>query len=201
VRNHFKNSEELYLYQVSLDIDDLSLSDLPASCDLTLRHGYRHMKPALHRNDDQLTLQNTWKDGSLYERKVTLDHTGDRWSVKEVLTLDQEVFLKPKKGTLTVEEDLSSNLSLKVACDHTFSEKGIELTKLVPTLKLDSDGFTLSWKGTFRPTGDTLELDDYDLTVSSKAELSTLTIESVFKLDEDGCKSFPVKLSLPLSGR
>jgi len=114
---------------------------------------------------------------------------------------NQPVFLKPKKGTLTVEEDLSSDLSLKVACDHTFPEKGIELTKLVPTLKLESDGFTLSCKGTFRPTGDTLELDDYDLTVRSEVELSTLTIESVFKLDEDGFKSFSVKLSLPLLGR
>ena len=200
IEGYFKNSDEFYLYQVSCGFDDLTIARLPASLDLVLREGYLRAKIVLDREDDTLTLQDTWKDESLYERKITIDHDGGSWSIKEALTLDPTAFFEPKKGTLTVNHDLSNKLSLKVVCDHTFSESGIELVKLVPTLKLDRPSFTFSWKGAFRPAGGALALGDYDLTVSAEAKIADVTLDIVFKLDEDGFKSFSIKFSLPLSG-
>ena len=200
IEAYFKKSDEFYLYQVSCGFDDLMIARLPASLDLVLRQEYLRVKLVLDREDDTLTLQDTWKDESLYERKVTIDHDGGRWSVKEALTLDPTAFFEPKKGTLIVDYDLSDDLSLKVVCDHTFSESGIELVKLVPTIKLDRPSFTFSWKGDFCPAGGALALGDYDLTVSADAKLADVTLDIVFKLDEDGFKSFSIKFSLPLSG-
>ena len=200
IESYFKKSDEFYLYQVSCGFDDLTIARLPSSLDLVLRQGYLRVKLVLDREDDTLTLQDTWKDESLYERKVTIDHDGGRWSVKEALTLDPTTFFVPKNGTLTVDHDLSNELSLKVVCDHTFSKSRIELVKLVPTIKLDRPSFTFSWKGDFRPAGGALSLGDYDLTASADAKLADVTLDIVFKLDEDGFKSFSIKFSLPLSG-
>jgi hypothetical protein len=200
IEAYFKNSDEFYLYQVSCGFDDLTIALLPASLDLVLRQEYLRAKLVLDREDDTLTLQDTWKDESLYERKVTIDHDGGRWSVKEALTLDPTAFFAPEEGTLTVNYDLSNEFSLKVVCDHTFSESGIELVKLVPTIKLDRPSFNFSWKGDFRSAGGALALGDYDLTVSAEAKIANVTLDIVFKLDEDGFRSFSIKLSLPLSG-
>jgi len=200
IETYFKNSDEFYLYQVSCGFDDLTIARLPASLDLVLRQGYLRAKLVLDREDDTLTLQDTWKDESLYERKITLDHDGGRWSVKEALTLDPTGFFAPKKGALTVDYDLSNELSLKIVCDHTFSESGIESVKLVPTIRLEQPSFTLSWKGDFHPAGGALALGDYDLTVSAEAEIADTTLDITFKLNEDGFKSFSIKSSLPLSG-
>jgi len=200
IEAYFKKSDEFYLYQVSCGFDDLTIARLPSSLDLVLRQEYLRAKLVLDREDDTLTLQDTWKDESLYEHKVTIDHDRGRWSVKEALTLDPTIFFVPKNGTLTVDYDLSNELSLKVVCDHTFSESGIELVKLAPTIKLDRPSFTFSWKGDFSPAGGVLALGDYDLTVSAEAKLADVTLDIVFKLDEDGFKSFSIKFSLPLSG-
>lgn len=200
IESYFKKSDEFYLYQVSCGFDDLTIARLPSSLDLVLRQEYLRAKLVLDREDDTLILQDTWKDESLYERKVTIDHDGGRWSVKEAFTLDPTAFFAPKKGTLTVDYALSNDLSLKVACDHAFAESGIELVKLVPTIKLDRPSFTFSWKGDFSPAGGALALGDYDLTVSADAKITDVTLDIVFNLDEDGFKSFSIKLSLPLSG-
>ena len=200
IETYFKKSDEFYLYQVSCGFDDLTIARLPSSLDLVLRQGYLRVKLVLDREDDTLTLQDTWKDESLYEHKVTIDHDGGIWSVKEALTLDPTIFFVPKNGTLTVDYDLSNELSLKVVCDHTFSESGIAVVKLVPTIELDWPSLTFSWKGDFSPAGGALTLGDYDLTVSADAKLADVTLDIVFKHDEDGFKSFSIKFSLPLSG-
>lgn len=104
--------------------------------------------------------------------------------------------LYPEKGTLTVDGDIIDDLSLKVACYHTFLERGIEVTKLVSTIKLEMGDFDLTWKGTFSPVGTAFSLGDYDLTLAAEAKLNDLTLNTVLKLDEDGFASFSVKLSL-----
>jgi len=126
-----------------------------------------------------------------------LDHNGEDWSVKEVLIFKPTPsLLYPEKGTLTVDGDIIDDLSLKVACYHTFLERGIEVTKLVSTIKLEMGDFDLTWKGTFSPVGTAFSLGDYDLTLAAEAKLNDLTVNTVLKLDEDGFASFSVKLSL-----
>ncbi len=158
---------------------------------------YLRAKLTFDRENDSISLQGIWKKRTLYEGKATLDHNGEDWSVKEVLIFKPTLsLLYPEKGTLTVDGDIIDDLSLKVACYHTFLERGIEVTKLVSTIKLEMGDFDLTWKGTFCPTGTAFCLGDYDLTLAAEAKLNDLTLNTVLKLDEDGFASFAVKLSL-----
>ena len=197
LETYFKHKDDPYLYQVSLDLDEFTLARLPASLDLVYREEYLRAKLTLDREVDSISLQGIWKKGTLYEGKATLDHNGEDWSVKEVLIFKPTLsLLYPEKGTLPVDGDIIDDLSLKVACYHTFLERGIEVTKLVSTIKLEMGDFDLTWKGTFSPVETVFSLGDYDLTLAAEAKLNDLTVNTVLKLDEDGFASFSVKLSL-----
>ena len=199
IQAYFKYKECFYLYEVSLDMDELTLAGLPASADLVFREEYLRAKLALNHKDDDLSLQGVWKKETLDEVKVTLDHDGENWTVKESLTFDpSSSLLYPEKGTLTLNGDIFDILSLKVACYHAFSMDGIEVDKLVSTVKLEVGEFDLTWKGTFLPTGANFSLGDYDLTLASDTEVNDLSLDTALKIDEDGFSSFSVKLSFSL---
>lgn len=122
---------------MSLDLDEFTLARLPASFELVCREEYIRAKLTLDRGTDSISSQGIRKKGTLYEGKTTLDHNTEDWSVKEVLTFKPTPsILYPEKGTLIVDGDILDDLSLKIACYHTFPEKGIEVTKLVSTIKL-----------------------------------------------------------------
>lgn len=182
---------------MSLDLDEFTLARLPASLDLVYREEYLRAKLTLDREVDSISLQGIWKKGTLYEGKATFDHNGEDWSVKEVLIFKPTPsLLYPEKGTLTLDRDILDGLSAKITCDHTFPTGGVEVTKLISTVKLERGEFDLTWKGTFSPVETVFSLGDYDLTLAAEAKLNDLTVNTVLKLDEDGFASFSVKLSL-----
>ena len=194
---YFKLEEALTLYQVTVDLDDLTLAECPASVDLVFREAYLRAKLTLDRKDDTFSVQGIWKEGALYEGKSTWDHEADDWSVKAVVTFKPlSSLLHPEKGTLTVDGDLLDWLSLEVSCEHTFPQGGIAVTKLTPTVELEAGTFELSWKGTYKPAATTFRLEAYTLTLSEEAEINNLSADTVLKINEDGFYSLSVRLSL-----
>ncbi len=194
---YYKLKEALTLYQVAVDLDDLTLAKCPASVDLVFREAYLRAKLTLDREDDTSSVQGIWKKGTLYEGKTTWDHEAGDWSVKEVLTFKPcSSLLHPEKGTLTIDGDLLDWLSLDVSCEHTFPEGGIAVTKLTPTVELEVGAFELSWKGTYKPAATAFRLEAYTLTLAEEAQINDLSLDTVLKINEDGFYSFSVRLSL-----
>ncbi len=197
LETYFKLKEALTLYQVTVDLDDLTLAKCPASVDLVFRKAYLRAKLTLDREDDTSSVQGIWKEGSLYEGKTTWTHKAGDWSVKEALTFKPCSSLpRPGKGILTVDGDLLDWLSLNVSCKHTFSQGGIVVEKLTPTVELEAGAFELRWKGTYRPAATTFHLEAYTLTLAEEAEINDLSADTVLKINQDGFYSFSVRLSL-----
>jgi len=197
LETYFKLKEALTLYQVTVDLDALTLAKCPASVDLVFREAYLRAKLTLDREDDTFSVQGIWKEGTLYEGKTTWDHEAGDWSVKEALTFKPTSSLpRPEKGILTVDGDLLDWLSLDVSCEHTFPQGGIAVTKLTPTAKLEVGAFELTWKGTYKPAATIFRLEAYTLTLAEEAEINDLSADTVLKINENGFYSFSVRLSL-----
>jgi|GEM_PF-1607510 len=197
LETYFKLKEVLTLYQVTVDLDDLTLAKCPASVDLVFREAYLRAKLTLDREDDTSSVQGIWKEGILYEGKTTWDHDAGDWSVKEALTFKPTSSLpRPEKGILTVDGDLLDWLSLNVSCEHTFPQGGIAVTKITSTVELEAGAFELTWKATFKPMSTAFRLEAYTLTLAEEAEINDLSADTVLKIDEDGFYSFSVRLSL-----
>jgi hypothetical protein len=197
LESYFKSQETLTLYQVAVDLDELTLAKLPASVDLVFRDEYLRAKLTVDRKDDTFSAQGVWKKGTLYEVKTTLDHEAGDWSIKEVVTFKPSSSLfHPEKGTLTIDGDMLDWLSLNVACEHTFPQGGIAATKLTPTVELEVGAFELTWKATFKPMSTAFRLETYTLTLADKVEINDISLDAVLKIEEDGFSSFSVRLSL-----
>ena len=194
---YYKLKEALTLYQVTIDLDDLTVAKLPASIDLVFREAYLRAKLTLDRGNHSLCAQGIWKKGAFYEGKATFDCDEGHWSVKEVVTFKPTSSLfHPEKGALTIDGDLLDCLSLKVACEHTFPQGGIQLTKLIPTVNCEIGAFEFTGKGTFLPAGTAVCLGDYTLSLAFEVDIDDASIDTVLKINQDGFYSFSVKLSL-----